>query len=209
MEERRIDSMDRKMIILQDLRGFYKILNINREHRIKWKKKKVNISILKTAQLPGYFIVRQDKLEKYDHGKIEEIREKVIGDGDDLNVLENNMDIIQTEEGVQQLNMEKINNLKKRDEGESLVDEIASNNLNFNKRTKFSQQKYKEKKKMKYMIVFRVDNLNIRNLNSNANYQIISVKLPKPPKNCSLINTIYSLITPWAFSEISFLSIQI
>jgi hypothetical protein len=157
---------ERRILLLQDTRGFFKTLNISHRKTLHWRKQKIDVSPLQETELPAYFIVKDKKLVRYNDQFLQENRQKIIGSEEDKDVILNNMEIMQGRTEVQKLDEANIENLRKRESGEGLIDLIATNNKNFEKRTKFSKQKYLDKKKKKYLIIFRVEELTMENANS-------------------------------------------
>ena len=155
----------RRILLLKDTRGFYKTLNIDHSTQVKWRKRRIDASLLKTAPLPGYFIVIDKRLENYNEQMHMKNREKIVGAEEDEHVILNNMEIRQGRTEVQKLDEQKIEDLRKKESGSELIDIIANNNANFEKRTTFSKQKYIDKKMKKYMIIFYVEEINIHNAN--------------------------------------------
>ena len=158
----------RRILLLKDTRGFFKTLNISHNNQIRWRKKKIDVTLLKEAALPSYFIVKDKKLECYNEEMNRQNQEKIIGSEKDKGVILNNMEISQGRTEVQKLDEKCIENLRKRESGEGLIDIIANNNKNFEKRTKFSKQKYIDKKMKKYMIIFWVEEINLENANGKS-----------------------------------------
>lgn len=158
----------RKILLLKDTRGFYKTLNISHNSTINWRKRKINVSILKNAELPAYYFVQNKELVRYDQEVLAKNLQKIKGTERDQGNVLNNMEIQQGRTDTQQLDEESIANLRKRESSEHLVNIIAQNNINFEKRTEFSKQKYIDKKMKKYFIIFLVQEISIENVNGNS-----------------------------------------
>ena len=159
------EKRKKRLIILKSNRGFYRSINISTQTVLRWKKLKIDVSILREASFPSYYIVKDKQLVPYNESCIEANCERIIGSVRNEEILENNMQIIKTQENVQKLDSKVIGELRKRGHGEAIVDTIANNNVNFEKRTQFSKEKYKERKKKKYMLVLRAEEVSMKSVN--------------------------------------------
>jgi tRNA (adenine-N(1)-)-methyltransferase non-catalytic subunit len=70
----------------------------------------------------------------------------------------NNQTIVD-DNAAQTLSHEDIENLKKQKSGKELVDALVQNSKSFENKTQFSQQKYLNRKKKKYMTTLRITNI--------------------------------------------------
>ena len=156
-------------LLLRDNKGIFKIVNLTRNKKLFWRKKRIKLDYLFTAQIPGYFIFKDGGLVSYDAQEREKMASKIEGEKGDDKILKNNMEIVPDEGNVQPLKEETIVELKKRGtmDADELVNKISLANKNFDKRTRFSKEKYREKKMRRHSIVFRVERLSVRNVNGN------------------------------------------
>lgn len=81
---------------------------------------------------------------------------------------ENNKDLIDIGNATQSLSMEEIETLKKTSSGsnvgESIIDKLIKNHVNFQKKTKHSQEKYLKRKQQKFLRKFTIEYLDSSNL---------------------------------------------
>jgi hypothetical protein len=162
------NSQKRRILLLKDTRGFFKTLNISNSTKLQWRKQKVDASLLQTAELPGYFMAINKKLVPYNEEMQEKLREKIIGCEQDKRVILNNMEILQGRTEIQKLGEKDISSLREKETGKELIGIIANHNKNFDKRTTFSKQKYIDKKMKKYMMIFYVEEVNMKNVNGKV-----------------------------------------
>lgn len=166
MQTKKVSSPPQRLL-LRDNKGIFKVVNLSHHKKLFWRKKRISLDHLFTANLPGHFIVQNNALTPFDLEERRKLSKKILGEDGDDQITKNNMEIIPDEANVQPLKEHTIVQLKKRGEldAHTLVDQISKANKNFDKRTRFSKEKYREKKLQRHSIVFRVERLSLRNIN--------------------------------------------